>query len=76
MNSTTGAFCTQPSIAVRVSVDKNDRWRAANLGESRGLRRGRRAEAYISLVNGGRKRELAQCKRTADRVVLENILLW
>ena len=43
INNTTGAFATQPSIAVLVSVDRKDRCRAANRGESSGLRRGRRA---------------------------------
>lgn len=51
MNRTTGALLTQPSIAARVSVDRNDRWSAANLGDRRGLRRGRKAEAWEALAN-------------------------
>lgn len=43
MNSTTGAELTALSIAALVSVDRKDFWRAANLEERRGFRRGRRA---------------------------------
>ena len=42
MNSTTGADATALSIALRVSVERNDFWRIANRGERSGLRRGRR----------------------------------
>lgn len=41
MNSTTGADATALSIALRVSVERKDFWRAAKRGERRGLRRGR-----------------------------------
>lgn len=41
MNSTTGAEATALSIAVRVSVDRKDFWRAAKRGERRGFLRGR-----------------------------------
>jgi hypothetical protein len=50
MNKTTGALFTHPSIAARVSVDRNERWRAANLGERSGLRRGLKTEALDALA--------------------------
>lgn len=43
MNSTTGAELTALSMAVRVSVERNDLCSAENREERRGLRHGRRA---------------------------------
>lgn len=51
MKSTTGAEATALSMAVRVSVEMKDFWRAVKRVERRGLRRGRRAVAKS--WNGG-----------------------
>lgn len=72
MNSTTGAEATALSMALRVSVERKDFWRDANLEEMRGLRLGRRAcEAVLNMLVVVAAFQ-AYVRRT-EKAVLENM---
>jgi hypothetical protein len=77
MNSTTGAVATALSIAPRTCVDRKDFCRAANRGESSGLRRGRSACCAVCCHVSVFARHLKghSPTHTADKVVLENIVV-